>query len=89
MTVEIGPPKTSKVAIWVGAVVPQEEYRVAHNILVDIFDANVVIGTGDIRIRVLFESFCRVVREDYEGGGCLLRFHNVSIQSSTPKTRQF
>ena len=71
MSMEIGPAKTSKVAVRIGAVVPQEEYRVAHNILVDVFDANVVIGTGDIRIRVLFESFCRVVREDDEGGRCL------------------
>lgn len=68
MTMEVGPAKASKVAVRIGAVVPQEEYCVAHNILVDVFNANVVISTGDIRIRVLFESFCRVVREDDEGG---------------------
>ena len=71
VAVKIRPTKTGKVAVGIRAVVPQEEDGVAHYILVDVLDANVVVGAGNVGIRILVEPLGCIVGEDNIWRRCL------------------
>lgn len=64
VAVEVGPAEAGEVARVVGAVVSQQEDRVAHDVLVRVPDPDIVICARDVGVRILFESFRGVVCED-------------------------
>ena len=71
MAVQIGPAEAGKVALVVGAVVPEQEDGVADDVLARVLDADVVVGARDVGGRVVLVLFEAVVGEDDEWGGLL------------------
>lgn len=74
MAVQIRPAETSEIARRIGAVVPQEENRITHNILFCVLDTDVAVGGGNIRFRVFLEAFLGVVGKDDIGSWGLERY---------------
>lgn len=64
VTVEIGPAEAGKVARGIGTIVSKEEDRVADNVLVGVFDANVSVDSSEIGSRVLFEFLVGIICKD-------------------------
>lgn len=64
VAVEVGPAEAGEIARGVGAVVPEEEDRVADNVLVGVFDANVGVDGGEIGGLVVFKPFFGIVCKD-------------------------
>lgn len=71
MPMQVWPPQAGEVARGIGAVVSEEQDRVAHNVLVCVLDADVVVGGGDVCAGVVLELLIEVVGEDDVGSGCL------------------
>lgn len=65
MAVEIGPPEASKIALVVGAIIPQQQDRVPHNVLLAVSDADVLVSGGDVggAERVIFEPLGGIICE--------------------------
>ncbi len=64
VTVEVGPAEAGKVARGIGTIVSKEEDRVADNVLVGVFDANVSVDSSEIGGRVLFEFLVGIICKD-------------------------
>lgn len=71
MAMQIRPAEAGKVALGIGAVVPEEQHAVAYDILAGILDADVLVGAGDIGGCVLFETLLSVISEDDKWRGRL------------------
>lgn len=65
--VQVGPAEAGKVAGGVGAVVAEQQDRVADNVLVGVLDANVGVDGGDVGVLVVFKAALGVVGEDDVG----------------------
>lgn len=71
MAMEVGPAQAGKVAGRIGAVVAQQEHRVADNVFVCVPDANVGVGGGELVVFVIFEALLGIVCEDDIRRWCL------------------
>lgn len=70
VAVQIRPAKRGDIARQIGAVVSQKQHRIAHDVLVCVADANVLVGASDVGWTVLVEPLGGVIGEDHEGCGC-------------------
>lgn len=71
VAMQVGPAEAGKVALVVGAVVPEQEDGVADDVLARILDADVVVGARDVAGRVVLVLFDAVVGENNEWCGLL------------------
>lgn len=71
VSVQIRPAETGEIAVAIGAVVSKEQDGIAHDVLLGVFDADVGVGSCEVGVGELLESFRRVCCEDDEGSRCL------------------
>jgi hypothetical protein len=71
MPVEVLPTEAGKVAIWIRAVVAQEEDCVPNDILASIANADIIVGACNVGVGILLVALIRVVRKNDKRCICL------------------
>lgn len=66
MTMEIGPSQASHVAFIVRTIVAEQQDRILENLILLIFDAEIVVRPGEVRVSELLEFLRRVIGEDHK-----------------------
>lgn len=88
MTMQIWPAEAGEIAVAIGTVVSEEENGIAHNVFTGVSDPDIIVGTRDLRVLVLFETFAGVIRKNHKWRGSL----GILCVSSTcppPKENEF